>query len=197
MVGEDDEMNLVETVTSVAKCGSTLELHVPAGGFSAIPFLEKSLRVYHQLSNDRDVDMDVRSMELEPEEKKAVINAYFADIPVSRAQCERAWFELCGFVSRDTSTDQVACWRPSSKVKLDVWKKMVDGAVLQGIDLGKQFLAKDLWRSLLDDGEEPFPQALFEAVLKRVCETEDGQDQLSAVSNIECEFIYGLIIIRF
>ena len=197
MVGEDDEMNLVETVTSVAKCGSTLELHVPPGGFSAIPLLEKSLKLYDQLSTDGDVDMDVGSMEIEPERKRAIISDYFADIPVSRAECERAWFELCGFVSRDSSTDQVACWRPSSKVKLDVWKKMVDGAVLQGIDLGKQFLAQDLWRSLLDDGIEPFPQALFEAVLKRVCEAEDGQNQLSAFSNVECAFAYHLIVIRF
>ena len=59
MVGEDDEMNLVETVTSVAKCGSTLELHVPPGGFSAIPLLEKRLKLYDQLSTDGDVDMDV------------------------------------------------------------------------------------------------------------------------------------------
>lgn len=190
MVGEDSEMDLAETVTSVAKCGSTLELHVPAEGFSAIPFLQKSLKLYNRLSSDGDVDMDMEPVEPEPEDRRECVEGYFADIPVSRAQCESAWFELCGFVFRDISIDQLACWRPSPKVKLDVWKRMVDGAVLQGIDLEKQFLAKDLWRSLLDDGvEEPFPQPLFEAVLRRVCEPEDGGDQFSAVSSIKCESV--------
>jgi sister chromatid cohesion protein DCC1 len=89
-------------------------------------------------------------------------------------------------VSRDAGDDRVTCWRPSSRAKLDVWKSIVDGAVLQGIDLEKQFLARDLWRSILDDGgEEPFPRPLFDAVLKRVCESEDSPS--SAVAEPKCE----------
>lgn len=197
MVGNEGDMNLVETMTSIAKCGSTLELHVPPEGFSAIPFLRKSLKLYSRLSSggDMDVDMDAGQVDLDPEARKKCIENHFADIPVSRAQCERAWVELCGFVFRDTDTDYVACWRPSPKAKLDVWKRMVDGAVLQGIDMEKQFLARDLWRSLLEEGsEEPFPQPLFEAVLRRICEPEDGQDQVSAASNLKCESPGALFI---
>lgn len=188
VVGEDDGLNLAESMTMVAKCGSTLELHAPAEGFSAIPFLERSLQVYNRVSGGRDVDMDVDSglMGLEPAEKRQAIEGYFADVPVSRAQCEKGWFELCAFVSRDASDDRVTCWRPSSRAKLDVWKSIVDSAVLQGIDLEKQFLARDLWRSILDDGgEEPFPRPLFDAVLKRVCESEDSPS--SAVAEPKCE----------
>ena len=197
MVGNDSEMNLVETMTSIAKCGSTVELHVPPEGFSATPFLQKTLKLYNRLSSDGDVDvdMDAGSADLDPEVRRKYIEDYFADIPVSRAQCDKAWAELCGFVFRDTGTDHVACWRPSPKVKLDIWKRMVDGAVLQGIDLEKQFLATDLWRSLLDESsEEPFPRPLFEAVLRKICEPEDGQDQVSAVSNIKCESAGTLFI---
>lgn len=192
VVGENNGLDLVESMTSIAKCGSTLELHSPAEGLSAIPFLERSLEVYNRLSSggDVDVDMDSGLMELELAEKKMAIEAYFADVPVSRAQCERDWFELCAFVSKDSGDNQVTYWRPSSRVKLDVWKRIVDGAVLQGIDLAKQFLAKDLWRSLLDDGaEEPFPRALFEAVLRRVCESEDNL--LSDVADLKCESTYS------
>lgn len=182
-------MNLVESVTSIAKCGSTLELHTPAGGFSAIPFLEKSLRMYTRVSGKdmgADVDMDSGTMHVEPTEKKRVIEEYFADIPVSRGQCESGWFELCAFVSRDLR-DGATCWQPSPRVKLDVWKKIVDGAVLHGIDLEKQFLANDLWKAVIEDGEEPFPQLLFEAVLRRVCESGDGQ-HFSALADIKCEY---------
>ena len=188
VVGGDHGLNLVDSITSIAKCGSTLELYSPAEGFSATTFLERSLEEYNRLSSggDMDVDMDSEWMELEPAQKKRAIAAYFADVPVSQTQCERDWFELCAFMSKDPHDDRVIYWRPSPRVKLDVWKRIVDGAVLQGINLEKQFLTEDLWRSILDeDAEAPFPQALFEAVLRRVCESEDSPS--SALADVQCE----------
>lgn len=173
-------MNLIGTMTSIAKCGSTLELYVPKEGFSAVPFLARVLGVYDNLSShgddreDVDVDMVDDNDDSNGDDTKNAINALFADIPVSRAQCEQGWVELCAFVLRpgtNTNTPNANCWRPSAKVKVDVWKRVVEGAVLQGINLEKQFLVNDLWKSVLDDdGEEPFPRALFEAVVRRVCE---------------------------
>jgi hypothetical protein len=51
-------------------------------------------------------------------------------------------------------------------------------SVLQGIDLEKQFLVGDLWKSVLDDDEEmepPFPRALLEAVVRRICIADEPQ----------------------
>ncbi|KAI9930355.1 hypothetical protein ASPWEDRAFT_170981 [Aspergillus wentii DTO 134E9] len=183
VVGEDEDMNLVETVTTIAKCGSTLELHTPPEGFSAIPFLGKVLRVYDTLSTEADDDVIMNNDIHELADRKRVIDAVFDDVPVSRNLCEKGWVELCAFVFGQDGSG--CCWRPSSRVKVDVWKRMVEGAVLQGINLETQFLANDLWKSVLDDAEEPFPQPLFEAILRRVCESEDDQTQLSVDENLK------------
>ncbi|KNG88628.1 sister chromatid cohesion protein Dcc1 [Aspergillus nomiae NRRL 13137] len=149
--GDDDELNLVETMTAIAKCGSTLELHTPPDGFSAVPVLERILPVYDE----------VEGAEQEVEQRGDVIRRVFDDVPVSRAQCEAGWTELCAFVlGRGDSGDDVAGWcrRPSRGPS---WM---------------QFLVQDLWRSVLDEGmEEPFPRTLFESIVRRVCEAGDGQ----------------------
>ncbi|GES60237.1 sister chromatid cohesion protein Dcc1 [Aspergillus terreus] len=166
---QDDDLNLVETMTAVAKCASTLELHVPPGGFSAVPFLERMLRVYDEGSEmglDEAPGYDAQ---------QRVIRAVFRDVPVAMALCERGWVEICAFVLRDGGEGVGECRRPSARARLQVWKRVVEGAVLQGIDLGSQFLVSDLWRAVLDeDGEAPFPRPLFDAVVRRVCEGEDA-----------------------
>ncbi|KAJ5587093.1 uncharacterized protein N7459_002858 [Penicillium hispanicum] len=176
--GESGALNLPdEAVTSIAKCGSTLELHIPPGGFSAVPFLEKSLRLYDRRGGDDDGDvvMDESSRtqaSIGLAETRKWRDRVCADIPVSAAQCEMGWTELCAFVDGDS---ELACWRPSARMRLNVWKRLVEGALLQGIDLEKQFLVGDLWKSVLDDddaSEPPFPRALLEAVVRRLCESD-------------------------
>jgi hypothetical protein len=172
--GESGALNLPdEAVTAIAKCSSTLELHIPPGGFSAIPFLEKSLRLYDRRSDDDgDIAMGGSADSTGPlgsKEMRTARENMCQDIPVSTAQCEQGWMELCAFVD---GAEGVACWRPSARSRLAVWKRLVEGAVLQGIDLEKQFLVADLWKSVLDDDEEmepPFPRALLEAVVRRIC----------------------------
>ncbi|KXG47803.1 Sister chromatid cohesion protein DCC1 [Penicillium griseofulvum] len=172
--GESGTLNLPdEAVTAIAKCSSTLELHIPPGGFSAIPFLEKSLRLYDRRSDDDgDIAMGGSADSTGPlssEEMRTARDNLCQDIPVSTAQCEQGWMELCAFVD---GAGEMACWRPSARSRLAVWKRLVEGAVLQGIDLEKQFLVGDLWKSVLDDDEEmepPFPRALLEAVVRRIC----------------------------
>lgn len=184
---DDGGPNAVDTMTSIAKCGSTLELHTPPEGFSAVPFLVKMLGVYDREVSDGNPDVDMADDTDNTDGDKdatttAAINALFADIPVSKAQCEQSWTELCAFVSRNV------CWRPSPKCKVDVWKRVVEGSVLQGINLEEQFLVNDLWKSVLDEdddnGGEPFPRGLFEAVVRRVCESESG----IGGSNVKCGF---------
>ncbi|KAJ6069118.1 hypothetical protein N7499_011005 [Penicillium canescens] len=177
--GEEGTLNLPdEAVTTIAKCSSTLELHIPPGGFSAIPFLEKSLRLYDRRSDDDDGDIamgdSAASMDpLDAAAVRKVRDGVWVDIPVSRAQCELGWMELCAFVD---AGEEVGCWRPSARARLGVWRRLVEGAVLQGIDLEKQFLVGDLWKSVLDEdeaAEPPFPRALLEAVVRRICVVDE------------------------
>lgn len=185
--GESGALNLPdEAVTAIAKCGSTLELHIPPGGFSAVPFLEKSLGLYdRRTGDDGDVAMDDSSgqADLGLFEIRKLRDQVCADIPVSSAQCEAGWVEICAFVDEK----QAICWRPSTRMRLNVWKRMMEGAILQGIDLEKQFLVGDLWKSVLDDddtSEPPFPRGLLEAVVRRLC-VEDERPPL--VDDIKCE----------
>ncbi|OGE47499.1 hypothetical protein PENARI_c042G09096 [Penicillium arizonense] len=176
--GDEGTLNLPdEAVTTIAKCSSTLELHIPPGGFSAIPFLEKSLRLYDRRSDDDgDIAMDDSAASMDPLDAAAVRKireGVWVDIPVSRAQCELGWMELCAFVD---AGEEVGCWRPSARARLGVWRRLVEGAVLQGIDLEKQFLVGDLWKSVLDEdeaAEPPFPRALLEAVVRRICVVDE------------------------
>ncbi|KAJ6113560.1 hypothetical protein N7523_006877 [Penicillium sp. IBT 18751x] len=167
-VGDSGALKLPdEAVTAIAKCGSTLELHIPPGGFSAIPFLEKSLGLYDRRLGDDDGDIAMDESEaLGPDGIQQLRDQVCADIPVSAAQCETGWVEICAFVDDRMKI----CWRPSSKMKVEVWKRMMEGALLQGIDLEKQFLVADLWKAVLDDDEsEPFPRGLLEGVVRRLC----------------------------
>ncbi|KAL2829277.1 hypothetical protein BDW59DRAFT_38640 [Aspergillus cavernicola] len=192
MVDADLALNVEGTVTSIAKCGSTLELHTPPEGFSAVPFLRGLLGVYDngmRRGEDGDEDMEEESTET----RKNIRDRLFHDIPVSMAQCERGWAEICAFVlpprastEKEFGLASSCCWRPSAGMELQVWKRAVEGAVLQGIDLGKQFLVKDLWKSVLDDdGLEPFPRPLFEAVIRRIRESGEGAGGGFAVEEIK------------
>jgi hypothetical protein len=180
-----------EAVTAIAKCSSTLELHIPPGGFSAVPFLEKSLRLYDRRDDDGDIPMDdsASSGPLGAKEMHSVREKICQDIPVSTAQCEQGWMELCAFVD---GGDEVAGWRPSARSRLRVWKRLAEGAVLQNIDLEKQFLVGDLWKSVLDEDDEqepPFPRALLEALVRRLC-VADERPPLA--DEIKCEFGVGV-----
>ncbi|KAJ5746313.1 Sister chromatid cohesion protein Dcc1 [Penicillium odoratum] len=188
---EDEETGVLklpdDSVSTIAKIGSTLELYVPPEGFSAIPFLEKSLQLYDPRTGDEDEDvmMDEPSSagDKGPTEVRRLRDLLCADIPVSAAQCEQGWVEICAFID---GKHELACWRPSARMRLNVWKRLVEGAILQGIDLEKQFLVGDLWKSVLDDDDtsEPFPKACLEAVVRKLC-TADERPALA--DEMKCE----------
>jgi hypothetical protein len=190
---EPAELDFAETVTAVAKCASTLELHTLEEGLSSTQFLERSLRLYDRPSSDGDVQMTGSSSDLTLSESKRVKEGIFDDIPMSISECETAWKDLCAFVHSNTTTggelSSLTGFRPSAKVKLDVWKRMLEGSVLQGIDIEKQFLVKDLWKAVLDDSEdEPFPRPLFQAVVRRLAESSGSNDNQDYDSEVKCKF---------
>ncbi|KAJ5740322.1 hypothetical protein N7493_000194 [Penicillium malachiteum] len=197
--GESGALNLPDdSVSAIAKCGSTLELHTPPDGFSAVPFLEKSLRLYDRRSED--VDEDVMMEESDAIEDmgatgmQKVREQICADVPVSAEQCEQGWVDICAFVDAKSG---LTGWRPSARMRLNVWKRILDGTILQGIDLEKQFLVEDLWKSVLDDDEsEPFPRGLLEAVVRKLC-TADERPALpdaikwASLERVECSSWVG------
>ncbi|KAL4919562.1 hypothetical protein BDW62DRAFT_41504 [Aspergillus aurantiobrunneus] len=206
---DEKDLNIDGTVTSIAKCASTLELHTPAEGFSAAPFFASLLRVYDKgVWEDGDGDENAGGMDRAEAIKmvRVAIDRVFGDVPVSRAQCERDWVEMCAFVllgyaatgENGPSTSTSSCWRPSAEMRLNVWKRVVEGAVLQGIDLGKQFLVEDLWKSVLDDdGLAPFPRPLFEAVVLRICGLADRAERGFAESEMKWTSIDKKTCIRW
>lgn len=174
-------------MASAAKCTSTLELYQsPEEGISAIPFLLKFLRLYNWLSSDEgDPRLNWITYGNNSDERTRTKNRIFADIPVSRAQCERDWAMLCAFVYHDNTPGSGLCgWRPSALVRLDAWKRIVESALLRGVDLVKRFIPDDLWDAVLDDDGEPFPRILFDSIVERVCEKER--------SFSECELFLSL-----
>jgi len=184
--GESGALNLPdEAVTAIAKCGSTLELHIPPGGFSALPFLEKSLGLYDPRGgeDDEDIAMDEAGGETGLVGIRRLRDQVCLDIPVSAVQCEMGWVEICAFVDERRKI----CWRPSARMRLNVWKRIMEGALLQGIDLQKQFLVGDLWKSVLDDDDtsEPFPRGLLEAVVRRLCVPDERP---ALADEVKCEF---------
>lgn len=192
--GEDDaRLGTEDTVTVIAQCWSTLELKDYEGGVSAaVSFLEKCLPV-HRLPDVEEDDMDLdddpttSAAATGMVDEKSVKDAVLRDVPLSPEECERGWIDICAFVD----TDEMKAWRPSAKAKLEVWMKILEGSVIQGIELDKQFLVNDLWKAVSDyDGEEPsFGKELFEAVVKRLLDQEASRPW---ETELKCMYIQTL-----
>lgn len=201
---ENDELMSTgwgDTVSAIAKCASTLEVHALEEGddiASVAQMLTQGLRVYGE---DRDNDVDMADPNRQDEEvvtraeREGVKKRVIADVPFSDAECNAAWADICAFVHVDTESKSLAAFRPSARVKIDAWKRILQGSVLQSIDLEKQFLANDLWKAVLgddtdDDGEaeEPFPRPLFDALLNRLVEKSGSQPlELKCTSSLDPE----------
>lgn len=165
-----------DAVTAVGLCKSTLELQGIKEKERVLDVMRGLVRVYglREMEGDADgMDVDVDEDADSKEKRDGVLSRFFADTPFSMAECERAWIDICGFVHGVKGTSELVCWEATAGVKLAVWRKIVEGALLEGIDLGKQFLTRDLWRAVDGDGEggiAPFPKGLFDAVVRRLME---------------------------
>lgn len=182
--GENDGWN--DTVSAIAKCASTLEVHGLGQDSVATvaQALAQSLRVYGQDRDDINMaDENAPEVVVTRAEREEIKKRVFADVPFSDAECNAAWTDICAFVHVDTentNSNNIAAFRPSARMKIDAWKRILEGSVLQSIDLEKQFLANDLWKAVLgddDDGEEqePFPRPLFDALLNRLVERSGSE----------------------
>ncbi|EFR02429.1 hypothetical protein MGYG_05424 [Nannizzia gypsea CBS 118893] len=170
----DTAASTASTVTAIAQCKSTLEVQAMASSDTAVAPLLAVLAIY----DESDILIDDRTEEddhpLSPSEIVRERSKVFADIPFSLAECERAWKHICAFVHKSKESGVIACHRPSARAKLMAWEKIVEGATLHGIDLGKQFLVEDLWSAVIEEAqhtvidEYPFPRSLFDAIVRRL-----------------------------
>jgi hypothetical protein len=203
--GDGTGLGVGDTVTAVAQCKATLELQKLEARDSAIAFLRQSLRLYDQLPADADalrldVGMaDAGRIVMDIEKQRTKTRA-FADVPLSTAECERGWVEICGFVHDDPVNGGSVCLRPSASVKLEMWKRIIEGSVLQGINLAERFLVRNLWKAVVDgdatesSGEDPFPKGLFDAVVRRLTFKSSSETCRQDLLLSECKF--SLVFLR-
>ncbi|KAJ9669614.1 hypothetical protein H2201_000481 [Coniosporium apollinis] len=139
----------VPGISAIAACTATLELHLTTD--SAVPYLKQALPIWHP--TEAEVITPPSSQTTRSK------HAIFDDIPLSPGECDAAWTHLCAFSHNGAS------FRPSARVRLQLWQALVSAAHAESIDLGSQFLMADLWKAIADKG---YPQGLVEAVLRRL-----------------------------
>ncbi|OKL64022.1 hypothetical protein UA08_00247 [Talaromyces atroroseus] len=186
----NDEMDIPESVTAIAKCASTLEIHALNHAESlaeAKRTLRRILPVYdtNTMRGKRvdDGDVEMAGVHDSNDNKRGITkDAIFDDLPFAKSQCQMAWFELCAFVPDDGG---LAAFRPSARIKLELWRMVLEGCILQNIDLEKQFLVADLWKAALgedndENGKEEtfFSKTLFDAVVRRLAEGNNADSEL-------------------
>ncbi|EEQ35157.1 hypothetical protein McanCB56680_007770 [Microsporum canis] len=183
-----------ENITSIAQCKSTLEVQAMDANTStnsallpllaALPIYDESdIRIDERTEDD---DHPLSVAEIMQERLKV-----FADIPFSVVECERAWTDICAFVYKNKESGAIGCHRPSARAKLMAWEKMVEGATLHGIDLGRQFLVDDLWSAVIEEAEHtvideyPFPRSLFDAIVRRLVDDSPDIDRVLKWANFD------------
>lgn len=200
--GEDDDDTEItpETITAIAKCSSTLELHGLSNEesfASAKSMLARILRVWDDGmtfdNDDGDVDMDdSETAELNAKRMVAVRKSTIDDLPFADSQCQKAWIELCAFVPENykSAGGERPAFRPSAAVKLGIWKSILEGCILHNIDVEKQFLVRDLWKAVLgdegdDEREKTISRSLFDAIVRRLAEST-GENGVEGDSELKC-----------
>ena len=136
----------------IASCTATLELH--PSDESAATYLVKQLPVF-----------DLLDGVVESTSNRTPKSALFANIPLSDAQCDRAWDELVAFEAGGSSH------RPSPRALALAWRSINTAALAEGVQLDSQFLTEDMLNSL---SEDLFPPQLVASMFRRL--GTDGQD---------------------
>jgi hypothetical protein len=95
------------------------------------------------------------------------LSAVSNDIPLSHAEIEQSWTQICAF-AKDSN-----CFRPTAGSLLGVWKAVVSASVAEDIPISSTFLVDDLWKATKDS---EFPRALFDAILARIVDGDAMED---------------------
>ncbi|KAK5009105.1 sister chromatid cohesion protein-like protein Dcc1 [Cryomyces antarcticus] len=156
--------SLASGVSAVATCSAFLETSSSCPPISAKEYLENVLPVYHSPSTTSQAYAGGNS--LKHGTNKSQI---FANIPLSDAECNQAWIELCAFESEDLKASLV----PSPSALTAVWRCIMEGTTAESVDLTSMFQPSDLHEHSTDDG---WPKELLEAVFVKLALEEDRSD---------------------
>jgi sister chromatid cohesion protein DCC1 len=173
-----DEEMVSESVTAIAKCASTLEMHALNEGESlaeAKRTLSRMLPVFDSYTEKRDEDVDMGGVD--NADRGTTKEGIFDDLPFAQSQCQTAWLELCAFIHNGHG------FRPSAGAKLEVWRRVFEGCILHNIDLERQFLVGDVWKATLGEDSTLLSRGLFDAVVRRLAEAATGDAELKCSSD--------------
>ena len=163
---EEDEFPIAG-VKAVAQCATTLELK--RSTVSGISFLKSLLPLY---TGPVDSTGCISSIQLR-KGKEEVCD----DLPVSRAEFETAWVDLCAFELESNAM------LPTAPPLYGVWKSILSATMVKGLDLGDSFSIPDIVGLVEEDG---FPWSLLQAVTRRL-----SMDQVVPMEG--CESSTGII----
>lgn len=159
-------------VRAIAQCASTLEL-IPASTTGAI--LRQILPIYSYphtgLENEGKPMMESNTLE------KTSKQQTLENTPLSLGEFDKAWLDFCAF-----ELDGQA-WLPSAISLGHVWKSILSAAAVQNVNLVEKFHILDISDIV---GEDGFPQALLDAILRRIC--KDVEDLKSGCMRTYVEF---------
>ena len=149
---QDDAASIPnDGIMAVAQCSATLEL-IPSED-SALPYLKKLLPLW---TKDRTSVTD------SPRSKHDVLS----DIPLSDAEIEIAWTQLCAFELGTTRPDgSTSGFRPASSDLLEFWKAICAASYAEAIPLDDPLDPEVVWRLVSDEG---YPRPFFYAVMRRL-----------------------------
>ena len=136
-------------VKAIAQCATTLELKPST--VSGISYLKSLLPRYTGPESDTG-DAPSKS----PCKSK---DDFCNDIPLSRAELEAAWVDLCAFELESQAV------LPTAISLQGIWKSILSATMVRGLKLEDSILVADIIRLVEEDG---FPVALLQAVLDRL-----------------------------
>ncbi|EKG12129.1 Sister chromatid cohesion protein DCC1 [Macrophomina phaseolina MS6] len=160
-------------ISAVAKCGALLELH-PVHESPVAALREAITRIWHSERWDGETIAGFSGEVVEKSKEE-----FYADIPFSDQECEKAWVDLCAFEFEGRPVV------PTVPAQWMYWRTIFTTAVAEGIDLGAQFQIAHLAKTLQD--EESLIPELVGAILRRLL----PDDQMAGD---DCEFamdVYG------
>jgi hypothetical protein len=161
---------------AIAKCDSTLELQ-PAMNVSAVPYIKAVLPTFTTTGHHESKDPISKTQ-------------FFANIPLSDAECERAWQDLACFELDDPPRALL----PSNGTKLKIWAAILTSATARGIDFTKPVDGHDT-ASITDEHDE-WPVALSTAVIGSMSTTEDADSPNIHIDETKCARAVGEMLLR-
>lgn len=137
------------SVHAVAECATTLELKPSSR--SNVDLVKNLLPTYRGLEDNTEVSY--------PNQLVKGKERISEDAPLSSAEFEAAWVDLCAFELNKNAV------LPVTPVLHGVWKSILSAAAVKGLKLDVNVFIQDVAGLVEEDG---FPQNLLQAVVSRL-----------------------------